>query len=120
MSDDTNAAVFCASSSKICRSSAEGAALSRGAARADDADGAGSSVLTLRLAGGVDSLTMVKTRDEVKLVMALAFQLSGHRRAEVCESGNGTWLEVMAMMSRGYFEGGMTGGEDGAGGGYAA
>ena len=34
-----------------------------------DADGAGSSVLTLRLAGGVDSLTMVKTRDEVKLVM---------------------------------------------------
>jgi hypothetical protein len=48
--------------------------------------------------------------------MALAFQLSGHRRAEVCKSGNGTWLEVMAMMSRGYFEGGMTGGEDGAGG----
>ena len=48
--------------------------------------------------------------EEVKLVMALAFQLSGHRRAEVCKSGNGTWLEVMAMMSRGYFEGGMTGG----------
>ena len=54
--------------------------------------------------------------EEVKLVMALAFQLSGHRRAEVCKSGNGTWLEVMAMLSRGYFEGGMNGGEDGAGG----
>ena len=38
---------------------------------------------------------------EVPLVMALAFQLSGHRRAEVCRSGNGTWLEVMAMMQRG-------------------
>ena len=52
--------------------------------------------------------------EEVKLVMALAFQLSGHRRAEVCRSGNGTWLEVMAMMQRGYFEGGMTG-RDGGG-----
>ena len=57
--------------------------------------------------------------EEVKLVMALAFQLSGHRRAEVCRSGNGTWLEVMAMMQRGYFEGGMTG-RDGGGGGDLA
>ncbi len=57
--------------------------------------------------------------EEVKLVMALAFQLSGHRRAEGCRSGNGTWLEVMAMMQRGYFEGGMTG-RDGGGGGDLA
>ena len=57
--------------------------------------------------------------EEVKLVMALAFQLSGHRRAEVCRSGNGTWLEVMAMMQRGYFEGGMTGGDGGGGGDLA-
>ena len=42
-----------------------------------DADGAGSSVLTLRLAGGVDSLTMVKTRDEVKLVMVKSVSSRG-------------------------------------------
>jgi hypothetical protein len=42
--------------------------------------------------------------EECKLVLALAFQLSGHRGAHACASGAGSWLDVMENMRRGYYE----------------
>ena len=50
--------------------------------------------------------------EEAKLVMALTWQLSGHRGADACKNGGGSWLEILEKMRQGWYEGGMDG-EDG-------
>lgn len=42
--------------------------------------------------------------EEAKLVMALAWQLSGHRGTDACETGDGSWLDVMERMRQGVYE----------------
>ncbi len=42
--------------------------------------------------------------EEAKLVMALAWQLSGHRGTDACARGDGSWLEVMERMRQGVYE----------------
>ena len=42
--------------------------------------------------------------EEAKLVMALAWQLAGHRGTDRCEGGDGSWLDVMERMRQGVYE----------------
>jgi hypothetical protein len=42
--------------------------------------------------------------EEAKLVMALAWQLSGHRGTATCATGGGSWLDVMERMRQGVYE----------------
>ena len=42
--------------------------------------------------------------EECKLVLALCWQLSGHRGAHACANGAGSWLDVMENLRRGYYE----------------
>ena len=42
--------------------------------------------------------------EEAKLVMALAWQLAGHRGTDACGSGEGSWLDVMERMRQGVYE----------------
>ena len=85
-----------------------------GSARGDAHDAAqvvrahlnSSPEVRVRLVAPISStpLAPVVPWEEAKLVMALAWQLAGHRGTDACASGEGSWLDVMERMRQGVYE----------------